>query len=102
MTAVQIAQATAKQNASTPKPGCTAVTTSLCTAVGRASFQSLSVSLVKTSVQKGSLLPLYLPSNGSLLSAVSLMAAGWDGSGDRPSFPSEGWDAKHEGFTPWP
>jgi hypothetical protein len=52
--------------------------------------------------QMGSLLPLYLPSNGALLAAVSLMAAGWDGSDDCPGFPAEGWTVRHEGFTPWP
>ncbi|MEV6350604.1 hypothetical protein [Actinoplanes sp. NPDC051851] len=52
--------------------------------------------------QMGALLPVYLPSNGGLLAAVSLMAAGWDGSGDCPGFPAEGWTVRHEGFTPWP
>ncbi|MEU6201212.1 hypothetical protein [Streptomyces sp. NPDC047061] len=53
--------------------------------------------------QIGSLLPVYLPSNGALLAAVSLMAAGWDGADtDRPGFPAEGWSVQHEGFTPWP
>jgi len=54
--------------------------------------------------QIGSLLPIYLPANGALLAAVSLMAAGWDGaSADRPGFPRDGgWTVKHEGFTPWP
>ncbi|MFF0042775.1 hypothetical protein ACFYRG_42325 [Streptomyces mirabilis] len=53
--------------------------------------------------QIGSLLPVYLPSNGALLAAVSLMAAGWDGAGaDRPGFPAAGWSVQHEGFTPWP
>ncbi|WP_106401072.1 hypothetical protein [Actinocorallia populi] len=54
--------------------------------------------------QIGSLLPIYLPSNGALLAAVSLMAAGWDGAGaDCPGFPGDGtWTVRHEGFTPWP
>ncbi|MFG2961227.1 hypothetical protein ACGF5O_46855 [Streptomyces sp. NPDC048291] len=53
--------------------------------------------------QIGSLLPVYLPSNGALLSAVSLMAAGWEGDGtDSPGFPADGWSVEHEGFTPWP
>ncbi|WP_436789651.1 hypothetical protein [Yinghuangia sp. YIM S10712] len=54
--------------------------------------------------QIGSLLPIYLPSNGGLLTAVSLMAAGWDGNGTpTPGFPADGtWTVRHEGFTPWP
>jgi hypothetical protein len=54
--------------------------------------------------QMGSLLPIYLPANGGLLAAVSLMAAGWDGaSTDCPGFPRDGgWTVRHEGFTPWP
>jgi hypothetical protein len=43
----------------------------------------------------------YFPSNGALLYAVGLMAAGWDGSpsGNAPGFPSDGtWSVKHEGF----
>ncbi|MFI0350174.1 hypothetical protein [Actinomadura sp. 9N407] len=54
--------------------------------------------------QIGSLLPVYLPSNGALLAAVSLMAAGWDGAdANRPGFPADGtWSVRHEGFTRWP
>ena len=53
--------------------------------------------------QIGSLLPVYLPSNGALLAAVSLMTAGWEGSDtDSPGFPADGWSVRHEGFTPWP
>ena len=54
--------------------------------------------------QIGSLLPVYLPANGGLLAAVSLMAAGWDGAGtDLPGFPKDGtWTVRHEGFTRWP
>ena len=54
--------------------------------------------------QMGSLLPIYLPANGGLLAAVSLMAAGWDGPPtDSPGFPQDGgWAVQHEGFTPWP
>ncbi|MEV6712871.1 hypothetical protein AB0M48_12640 [Lentzea sp. NPDC051208] len=54
--------------------------------------------------QIGSLLPLYLPANGGLLAAVSLMAAGWEGAEDDcPGFPRDGsWSVKHEGFTRWP
>ncbi|MFC8097776.1 hypothetical protein [Streptomyces sp. NPDC057363] len=55
------------------------------------------------SPQIGSLLPLYLPANGALLAAVSLMAAGWDGAADCPGFPADGtWQVRHEGFIPWP
>jgi hypothetical protein len=37
-------------------------------------------------------LPLYLPSNGGLLLALAMMAAGWDGSGNStpPGFPNDG------------
>lgn len=37
-------------------------------------------------------LPLYLPGNGGLLTAVAMMAAGWDGAPDRnaPGFPDNG------------
>ncbi|GAA1748934.1 hypothetical protein [Nonomuraea bangladeshensis] len=54
--------------------------------------------------QFGSLLPIYLSTNGGVLAAVSLMAAGWDGSDtDCPGFPKDGsWVVQHEGFTPWP
>ncbi|GAA1614808.1 hypothetical protein [Actinoplanes couchii] len=54
--------------------------------------------------QMGSLLPLYLPANGGLLAAVSLMAAGWDGADrDIPGFPADGtWTVRHEGFRAWP
>jgi len=48
--------------------------------------------------QTGSL-PLYLPGNGGLLTAVALMAGGWDGAtGPAPGFPS-GWDVRAEGFA---
>jgi hypothetical protein len=54
--------------------------------------------------QRGNRLPLYLPSNGGLLAAVSLMIAGWDGaSHSTPGFPADGsWTIAHEGFHPWP
>lgn len=53
--------------------------------------------------QIGSLLPLYLPANGALLTAVSLMIAGWDGHSSCPGFPDDGtWKVRHEGFLPWP
>jgi hypothetical protein len=54
--------------------------------------------------QRGNRLPIYLPGNGGLLAAISLMAGGWDGA-DRstPGFPQDGtWDVRVEGFTPWP
>ena len=52
-----------------------------------------------------SALPLYLPGNGGLLSAVAMMAAGWAGSPPgvhAPGFPSsdEGWTVKYEGLRP--
>ena len=54
--------------------------------------------------QRGNRLPLYLPSNGGLLAAVSLMIAGWDGAERAtPGFPDDGtWTITHEGFLPWP
>jgi hypothetical protein len=53
--------------------------------------------------QIGALLPIYLPSNGALLAAASLMIAGWEGSADCPGFPDDGsWSVRHEGFKPWP
>ncbi|GAA3219752.1 hypothetical protein [Actinocorallia longicatena] len=55
------------------------------------------------SPQIGSFLPIYLPSNGALLAAVSLMIGGWDGSNACPGFPEDGtWTIAHEGFSPWP
>jgi hypothetical protein len=50
-------------------------------------------------------LPLYLPGNGGLLSAVAMMAAGWDGCPDRPApgFPDDGkWNVRWEGLEPMP
>ncbi len=46
----------------------------------------------------------YFPSNGSLLSAVAMMAGGWDGSsGPAPGFPKDGkWRVRAEGFKPLP
>jgi hypothetical protein len=54
--------------------------------------------------QIGSILPVYLPANGGLLAAVSLMVAGWDGADTAmPGFPEDGtWTIRHEGFTRWP
>ncbi len=50
-------------------------------------------------------LPLYLPGNGGLLTAVAMMAAGWDGCPDRPcpGFPSDGkWNVRWEGLRRMP
>lgn len=50
-------------------------------------------------------LPLYLPGNGGLLTAVAMMAAGWDGCppGNAPGFPQDGqWVVLHEGLAPMP
>ncbi|HVJ02038.1 MAG TPA: hypothetical protein VM662_07645, partial [Sphingomonas sp.] len=45
----------------------------------------------------------YFPSNGALLMAVGMMAAGWDGSnGHAPGFPRQGWKVRVEGLTPAP
>jgi hypothetical protein len=48
-------------------------------------------------------LPLYLPGNGGLLTAVAMMAAGWDGCGPgaTPGFPKDGaWTVSWEGLHP--
>ncbi len=50
-------------------------------------------------------LPLYLPGNGGLLTAVAMMAAGWDGCPDRPApgFPNNGeWKVRWEGLRRLP
>jgi hypothetical protein len=50
-------------------------------------------------------LPIYLPGNGGLLTAVAMMAAGWDGAPDipAPGFPHDGnWVVKYEGLNPLP
>jgi hypothetical protein len=49
-------------------------------------------------------LPLYLPGNGGLLTAVAMMAAGWDGAPERnaPGFPETGWVVKWEGLKQMP
>lgn len=45
----------------------------------------------------------YFPSNGSLLLAVGMMAAGWDGSsGIAPGFPRQGWKVRSEGIRQLP
>ncbi len=50
-------------------------------------------------------LPLYLPGNGGLLTAVAMMAAGWDDAPDRPApgFPGNGaWAVRYEGLRQMP
>lgn len=45
----------------------------------------------------------YFPSNGALLLAVGMMAAGWEGSsGAAPGFPRHGWQVRVEGINPLP
>jgi hypothetical protein len=45
----------------------------------------------------------YFPSNGSLLLATGMMAAGWSGShGQAPGFPKQGWVVRTEGIQPIP
>jgi hypothetical protein len=54
---------------------------------------------------QSSRLPLYLPGNGGLLTAVAMMAAGWDGCPDRSSlgFPDNGkWNVRWEGLKRLP
>jgi hypothetical protein len=54
---------------------------------------------------QSSRLPLYLPGNGGLLTAVAMMAAGWDGCPDRPTpgFPDNGkWNVRWEGLKRMP
>ena len=50
--------------------------------------------------QRGNRLPVYLPGNGGLLAAVSLMVGGWDGAdGPAPGFPKDGtWDVRFRGL----
>jgi len=48
---------------------------------------------------------VYFPGNGGLLSAIAMMAGGWDGGPDTyaPGFPKNGkWDVKVEGFRKMP
>jgi hypothetical protein len=47
---------------------------------------------------------LYLPGNGGLLTAVAMMAAGWDGNEKaNPGFPDDGkWNVHWEGLSPMP
>ncbi len=54
---------------------------------------------------QGEDLPLYLPGNGGLLTAVAMMAAGWEGGPLRPApgFPQDkGWVVRCEGLHPLP
>ena len=46
----------------------------------------------------------YFPSNGALLAAVALMAAGWDGAEtETPGFPEDGsWVVRYENINPLP
>ncbi len=48
-------------------------------------------------------LRVYMPGNGGLLTAVAMMAAGWDGCtlGRNPGFPRD-WDVRWEGLLPMP
>ncbi|MFK0154695.1 hypothetical protein ACIQVK_21790 [Streptomyces sp. NPDC090493] len=54
--------------------------------------------------QRPNRIPVYLPGNGGLLSAVALMAGGWDGCEEEaPGFPKDGrWTVRQEGFVPSP
>lgn len=46
--------------------------------------------------------PMYMPANGGWLSAVAMMAAGWDGNtAHAPGFPKD-WKVKYEGLLPMP
>ncbi|MCB9316222.1 MAG: hypothetical protein H6569_08800 [Lewinellaceae bacterium] len=49
-------------------------------------------------------LRLYLPGNGGLLTAVAMMAAGWDGAtAENPGFPDDGsWNVRWEGLKRMP
>jgi hypothetical protein len=50
-------------------------------------------------------LPLYLPGNGGLLTAVAMMVAGWDGCPEvsAPGFPKDGrWNVRYEGLRRMP
>jgi hypothetical protein len=50
-------------------------------------------------------LPIYLPGNGGLLTAVAMMAAGWDGAPERhaPGFPDNGqWQVRWENLHKLP
>ncbi|PZE67377.1 hypothetical protein DEJ27_12190 [Curtobacterium sp. MCPF17_018] len=59
-----------------------------------------SLTLVGHGPQIGGILPIYLPSNGALLAAVSLMVTAAEHPSD--GFPASGWKVAAEGFVPWP
>jgi hypothetical protein len=45
---------------------------------------------------------MYMPANGGWLSAVAMMAAGWDGTtAHAPGFPKD-WHVRYEGLQPMP
>ncbi|OXM83640.1 glycoside hydrolase family 65 [Paenibacillus rigui] len=49
-------------------------------------------------------LSAYLPGNGGVLTAIAMMAAGWEGGSQaqNPGFPQDGsWSVKWEGLKPW-
>lgn len=55
--------------------------------------------------QEAGRLPIYLPGNGGLLTAVAMMAAGWDGAphAQAPGFPDDGsWSVRWEHLRPMP
>ncbi|HEY4330858.1 MAG TPA: hypothetical protein VGN88_14040 [Phycisphaerae bacterium] len=53
-------------------------------------------------VRKPEQTPMYMPANGGWLSAVAMMAAGWDGKTEgAPGFP-KGWKVRFEGILPMP
>lgn len=76
----------------------------------------LAIEALMMDVQKNTYLPnghnyqdsrltLYLPGNGGLLSAVAMMAAGWNGAPDNeaPGFPKDGsWTVRWEGLNQMP
>jgi hypothetical protein len=50
-------------------------------------------------------LPIYLPGNGGLLTAIAMMCVGWDGAPDThaPGFPQDNsWVVEFEGLKPLP
>ena len=54
------------------------------------------------SVRRPDQTPMYMPANGGWLSAVAMMAAGWDGNTTHaPGFPST-WKVRYEGLQPMP